>query len=126
MAHTIKQRITPRSLLERLGDGSFGSYYNRRLVRWAGHAAPRPQTSGRVRTREALAFSALDGQQLLGGLSLVDGEGLSGHVDIGCCMAAHSHHLDLRQPVRACGCCGEAEMPSTPHDSGSRGILSSW
>jgi hypothetical protein len=42
MAHTMKHRITSKSLLERLGVGSFDSYYNRRLLRWAGHAARMP------------------------------------------------------------------------------------
>jgi hypothetical protein len=40
MAHTIKHRITSKILIERHGVGSFDSEYNRRLVRWAGHAAP--------------------------------------------------------------------------------------
>ena len=35
MAHTMKHRITFKSLFERLGVGSFDSYYNRRLLRWA-------------------------------------------------------------------------------------------
>ena len=39
MAHTMKHRITSKSLFERLGVGSFDSYYNRRLLRWAGHIA---------------------------------------------------------------------------------------
>ena len=39
MAHTMKHRITFKSLFERLGVGSFDSYYNRRLLRWAGHVA---------------------------------------------------------------------------------------
>ena len=42
MVHTIKHRIKSKSLLERLGVGSFGSYYNRRLLRWAGHVACMP------------------------------------------------------------------------------------
>ena len=42
MAHTIKHRITSKSLFERLGVGSFVSYYNRRLLRWAGHVARMP------------------------------------------------------------------------------------
>ncbi len=42
MAHTIKHRIASMSLLERLGVGSFGSYYNRRLLRWAGYVARIP------------------------------------------------------------------------------------
>jgi hypothetical protein len=32
MAHTIKYRITPKSLIERLGVGSFDSYYKRNLL----------------------------------------------------------------------------------------------
>ncbi len=42
MAHTIKDRITSKSLFERLGVGSFDSYYNRRLLRWAVHVARMP------------------------------------------------------------------------------------
>jgi hypothetical protein len=45
MAHTIKHRIhriTSKSLFERLGVGSFDSYYNRRLLRWAGHVERMP------------------------------------------------------------------------------------
>jgi hypothetical protein len=42
MTHTMKHRITFKSLLERLGVGTFGSYYNRRLLRWAGHVAHMP------------------------------------------------------------------------------------
>ncbi len=39
IAHTIKYRITSRSLLERLGVGSFETYCNHRLLRWTGHVA---------------------------------------------------------------------------------------
>ncbi len=42
MARTMKHRITFKSLLERFGIGSFGSYYSRRLLRWAGHVARMP------------------------------------------------------------------------------------
>ena len=42
MAHTMKHRITSKSLFERLGVGSFDSYYNRRLLRWAGHVPRMP------------------------------------------------------------------------------------
>jgi hypothetical protein len=42
MAHTMKHRITTKSLFDRLGVGSFDSYYNRRLLRWAGHVARMP------------------------------------------------------------------------------------
>jgi hypothetical protein len=42
MAHTTKHRITSKSLLERLGVSSFDSYYNRRLLRYAGHVARMP------------------------------------------------------------------------------------
>jgi hypothetical protein len=42
MVHTIKHRITSKSLFERLGVGSFDSYYNRLLLRWAGHVARIP------------------------------------------------------------------------------------
>ena len=42
MAHTMKHRIASKSLFERLGVGSFDSYYNRRLLRWAGHVARMP------------------------------------------------------------------------------------
>ena len=38
----MKHRITSKSLFERLGVGSYGSYYNRRLLRWAGHVARMP------------------------------------------------------------------------------------
>ncbi len=51
----MKHRITYKSLLERLGVGSFDSYYNRRLLRWAGNVArmpmdrmPRKHLTGRV------------------------------------------------------------------------------
>ena len=42
IARTMKHRITSKSLFERLGVGSFDSYYNRRLPRWAGHVARMP------------------------------------------------------------------------------------
>ena len=42
MAHTMKHRITSKSLFERLGVGSFDSYYNSRLLRWAGHVERMP------------------------------------------------------------------------------------
>ncbi len=42
MAHTMKHRITSKKLFERLGVGSSDSYYNRRLLRWAGHVARMP------------------------------------------------------------------------------------
>ncbi len=42
MAHTMKQRITSKSLLERPCVGSFDSYYIRRLLCWAGHVARMP------------------------------------------------------------------------------------
>ncbi len=42
MAHTIKHRITSKRLFERLGVGSFYSYYNRRLLRFPGHVARIP------------------------------------------------------------------------------------
>ncbi len=35
MAHAIKHRTTSKYFLERLGVGSFDSYYSRRLLRWA-------------------------------------------------------------------------------------------
>ncbi len=38
----MKHRITSKSMLERLGVGSFDSYYNRRLLRWSGHVARMP------------------------------------------------------------------------------------
>ena len=38
----MKHRINSKSLFERLGVGSFDSYYNRRLLRWAGHVARMP------------------------------------------------------------------------------------
>jgi hypothetical protein len=42
IAHTIKHRTTSKSLFERLGVSSFDSYYNRRLLRWAGHVTRMP------------------------------------------------------------------------------------
>ncbi len=42
MSHTIKHRITTKNLFERLCVSSFGSNYNRRLLRWAGHVARMP------------------------------------------------------------------------------------
>ncbi len=39
MAHTMKHRITSKSLFERLGVGSFDSCHNRRLLCWARHVA---------------------------------------------------------------------------------------
>jgi hypothetical protein len=42
MAYKIKDRITSKSLFERLGFGSFDSYYNRRLLHWAGHVVRMP------------------------------------------------------------------------------------
>ncbi len=42
IARMMKHRITPKSLFERLGVGSFDSYYNRRLLRRAGHVACMP------------------------------------------------------------------------------------
>ncbi len=53
----------------------------------------------------------------------MDEEGLPGHVDIWCRMAAYTCRVDPRQPVRACGCCVEADVPATLHDSESRGVL---
>jgi hypothetical protein len=43
MAHTMKHRIISKSVFERLGVGNFDSYYNRRLLRWAGHVARMPK-----------------------------------------------------------------------------------
>jgi hypothetical protein len=42
IAHTMKHCIKSKSLLERLGVGSFDSSYNRRVLRWAGHVARMP------------------------------------------------------------------------------------
>jgi hypothetical protein len=42
VAHTMKHRIISKSLFESLGVGSFDSYFNRRLLRWAGHVARMP------------------------------------------------------------------------------------
>jgi hypothetical protein len=42
IAQTIKKRITSKSMFERLGVESFDSYYNRRLLSWAGHVARIP------------------------------------------------------------------------------------
>ncbi len=39
MAHMMKHRITSKSLLERLGVGSFDSCSSLRLLRWVGHVA---------------------------------------------------------------------------------------
>ncbi len=39
MAYTIIHRNTSKSLFEHLGVDSFDSYYNRSLLRWAGHVA---------------------------------------------------------------------------------------
>ncbi len=44
MAHTMKHRATSTSFLERLGVGSFDSYYKCRLLRWAGHVARMPMS----------------------------------------------------------------------------------
>ena len=54
----------------------------------------------------------------------MDDEGLPDHVGIGRCMAVYTYRVNPRQPARACGCCGEADVPATLHDSESRGILS--
>ncbi len=43
MTHRLKHRITSKILFERLGFGSFDSYFNRRLLRWAGHVARMPK-----------------------------------------------------------------------------------
>ena len=70
-------------------------------------------------------FNALDGQQLLDVLSMLDEEGLPDHIDVARRMKAYTCRVDPRQPVRGCGCCGEADVPAgTLHDCGSRGILS--
>ncbi len=42
MAHTTKRRITSKSMLERRGVVFFDSYYNRRLLLWAGHVVRMP------------------------------------------------------------------------------------
>ncbi len=42
MAYTMKHCISSKSLFERLGVGSFDSYYNRRLLPWAGNVAHMP------------------------------------------------------------------------------------
>jgi hypothetical protein len=42
VAQAIKHRITTKNLFERLGVGSVDSYYNCRLLRWAGHVARMP------------------------------------------------------------------------------------
>ncbi len=73
----------------------------------------------------SIDFGALDGQQLLGVLSLTGEKSLLGHVDIGNCMAACNCRVDPRQPIRACVCCDEADVPATLRDSEFQGILSS-
>jgi hypothetical protein len=42
MAHTIKHRIASKSMFKRLGVSSVDIFYNRRLLRWAGHVAHMP------------------------------------------------------------------------------------
>jgi hypothetical protein len=51
-------------------------------------------------------FNALDGQQLLDVLSMLDEEGLPDHIDVARRMKAYTCRVDPRQPVRGCGCCG--------------------
>ncbi len=60
--------------------------------------------------RSIIDFSALDGLQLLGVLSLMDEEGLPDHADIERCVVAYTCRVDPRQPARACGCLGEADV----------------
>ncbi len=42
MAQAITNRITSKGMFERLGVGSFGSYYNCRLLRWANYIVRMP------------------------------------------------------------------------------------
>ena len=44
ITHTIRRRITTKSLFAELEIDPLDAYYNRRLLRWAGHV-PRMPTS---------------------------------------------------------------------------------
>ncbi len=72
------------------------------------------------------SFSALDGQQFLGVLSLIDEKSLPSHGDFGRCMAAYTCHANPKEPACACGCYGEAGVLSALRDSGYRGFMSSY
>ena len=39
IAHTIRHRSTANSFFAKLEIGPLGTYYNRRLLRWAGHVS---------------------------------------------------------------------------------------
>jgi hypothetical protein len=39
MAHTFRHHISSADLFEQLGLSTFGTYYHRRLLRWAGHVS---------------------------------------------------------------------------------------
>jgi hypothetical protein len=60
-----------------------------------------------------IEFSALDGQQLLGVLSLLDEEGLPSQFGVWYCIAAYTRRVDPKQSVRACSCCGELYVLAT-------------
>jgi hypothetical protein len=44
IAHTIRHRLSSASLFKRLSIKPFDKYYNRRILRWAGHVARMPFT----------------------------------------------------------------------------------
>lgn len=44
MAHTIRHHITSKSLFVQLGMESLDTYYNRRILRWAGHVSRMPMS----------------------------------------------------------------------------------
>ena len=44
IAHTIRHRITTKSLFEMLEIDPLDTYYNRRLLRWAGHVSRMPMS----------------------------------------------------------------------------------
>ena len=44
IAHTIRHRITTSSLFAKLEIDPLGTYYNRRLLRWAGHVSRMPMS----------------------------------------------------------------------------------
>ena len=44
MAHTIRHRITTNSLYAKLEIDPLDTYYNRRLLRWAGHVSRMPMS----------------------------------------------------------------------------------
>ena len=44
IAHTIRHRITTKSLFARLEINPLDTYYNRRLLQWAGHVSRMPMS----------------------------------------------------------------------------------